>query len=137
MGPLLLLTFSSQTIASFFSQATLGEATTIKNILSHYESLSGQKVNVEKSEISFSSKLAAHSRDSITSCLGFVEVAMHGKYLGLPTMFDQSKRISFAALRDRVWKKLQGWKEKLLSRAGKPVRRFLSKRWSKQSPIMR
>ena len=54
-------------------------------------------------------------------CLGFVEVAMHGKYLGLPTIFDKSKKISFTTLRDRVWKKLQGWKEKLLSRAGKEI----------------
>ena len=46
---------------------------------------------------------------------------MHGKYLGLPTIFDKSMKISFATLRDRVWKKLQGWKEKLLSKARKEV----------------
>ena len=46
---------------------------------------------------------------------------MHSKYLGLPTMFDKSKKISFRAIRDRIWKKIQGWKEKLLSRAGKEV----------------
>lgn len=104
-----------------FSRATEEATTTIKQILLHYEDLSGQKVNIEKSEISFSSKLEPRLRHRIKAALGFVEVDMHGKYLGLPTIFDKSKRISFAALRDRVWRKLQGWKEKLLSRAGKEV----------------
>lgn len=104
-----------------FTHATVPEAATIRNILSRYEDLLGQKVNVEKSEISFSSKFAVQSRLFIKNLMGFVEVAMHGKYLGLPTIFDKSKKISFAALRDRVWKKLQAWKEKLLSRAGKEV----------------
>lgn len=78
-------------------------------------------MNVAKSEISFSSKMVARMRDSISNCLSFKEVAIHGKYLGLPTIFDKSKRISLAVIRDRIWKKLQGWKEKLLSRAGKEV----------------
>ena len=76
---------------------------------------------MEQSEISFSNKLEPRTRHLIRISLGFVEVAMHGKYLGLPTIFDKSKKISFTAVRDRVWKKLQGWKEKLLSRAGKGV----------------
>lgn len=78
-------------------------------------------MNVDKCEISYSRKLNLSVRRLISSTLGVVEVCMHDKYLGLPTVFDKSKRISFGAIKDRERRKLQGWKEKLLSRAGKEV----------------
>lgn len=45
----------------------------------------------------------------------------HEKYLGLPTLIDRSKKIVFASIKDRMWKKLHDWKEKLISKAGKEV----------------
>lgn len=49
------------------------------------------------------------------------EVGHHEKYLGLPTVIGRSKKVVFGCLKDRVWKKLQGWKEKLLSRPEKEI----------------
>jgi hypothetical protein len=43
------------------------------------------------------------------------------KYLGLPIYVGRSKSKVFAYLKDRVWKKIQGWKEKMLSKAGKDI----------------
>ncbi|XP_021721994.1 uncharacterized protein LOC110689521 [Chenopodium quinoa] len=48
-------------------------------------------------------------------------VDKHGKYLGIPTIIGRYKRMVFEALKDGIWKKLNGWKEKLLSRVGKEV----------------
>lgn len=42
-------------------------------------------------------------------------------YLGLPTLIDRSKYQTFSFLKERVWKKIQGWKGRLLFRAGKEV----------------
>ena len=42
-------------------------------------------------------------------------------YLGLPTLIGRAKYQTFSFLKDRVWKKLQGWKGTMLSRAGKEV----------------
>ena len=42
-------------------------------------------------------------------------------YLGLPTMVGRAKYQYFAYFKDKVWRKLQGWKGKLLSRAGKEI----------------
>lgn len=47
------------------------------------------------------------------------QVDRNSKYLGLHTMVGRSKKVVFEALISRILKKLQGWKEKLLSCAGK------------------
>ena len=43
------------------------------------------------------------------------------KYLGLPALVGRVKKRRFIYIKERVWKKLQGWKEKLLSQAGREV----------------
>lgn len=45
----------------------------------------------------------------------------HEKYLGLPTIIDKSKKVTFASIKERIWKKNQRWQGKLLSRPGKEV----------------
>jgi len=47
--------------------------------------------------------------------------ARNDKYLGLPIYMGKSKAQTFSYLKERVWKKIQGWKKKLLSKAGKDV----------------
>lgn len=71
--------------------------------------------------MSFNKSLEGYYRRNISSMLGIKEVRSHDKYLGLPTVFLRSKRFSFANLRGRIWKKIKGWKEKLLSKTGKEV----------------
>jgi hypothetical protein len=46
-------------------------------------------------------------------------VTSHSRYLGLPVIFGRSKKEVFAFVQDRIWKKIKGWKEKCLSKAGK------------------
>lgn len=53
--------------------------------------------------------------------LAIKEVERFETYLGLLTLVGRAKYQTFAYLKDKVWKKLQGWKGKLLSRAGKEV----------------
>ena len=43
------------------------------------------------------------------------------KYLGLPMVIGRSKRQVFNYIKERVMGKIKGWKEKLLSQAGKEV----------------
>jgi hypothetical protein len=46
---------------------------------------------------------------------------MNERYLGLPVHVGRSKGGTFAYLKDRIWNRIQGWKEKFLSWAGKEV----------------
>ena len=55
------------------------------------------------------------------SLLGVPEIKEYEKYLGLPAFVGRHKKASFKYIKDWVWGKLQGWKEKLLSQAGKEV----------------
>ena len=43
------------------------------------------------------------------------------RYLGLPAVVGRNKKASLNYIKERVWNKLQGWKEKLISQAGREV----------------
>ena len=42
-------------------------------------------------------------------------------YLGLPTLVGRTKYHTFSYLKDRIWKKFQGWKGKMLFKASKEI----------------
>ena len=42
-------------------------------------------------------------------------------YLGLPSLVGRVKKKSFSLIKERIWKKWKGWKEKLLSQAGREI----------------
>ena len=93
----------------------------INVVLMGYANASGQCVNMEKSLVFYSSNTSRQMKEWTKEILGVEEVERFEIFLGLPTLIGRAKYKSFSYLKDRVWKKLQGWKGKLLSRAGKKV----------------
>ncbi|KAL5545508.1 hypothetical protein UlMin_005195 [Ulmus minor] len=93
----------------------------LQHCLDCYSKASGQLVNFEKSTLSFSPNTSVYVREEICSLFGISQVVGHDMYLGLPTLSMRNKRIQFRYIRDRVVKKLQGWKEKCFSQGGKEV----------------
>ena len=93
----------------------------ISEVLQTYAASSGQCINFEKSFIYFSSNTRGEQRERIKTVLGIKEVDRFESYLGLPILVGRSKYQTFAYLKDRVWKKIKGWKGQLLSRAGKEI----------------
>ena len=93
----------------------------INEVLQTYANASGQCINMEKSSVYFSSNTQEGQKAEIVSMLGVKVVDRFELYLGLPTMVGREKYQTFSYLKDRVWKKLQGWKGMMLSRAGKEV----------------
>ena len=49
------------------------------------------------------------------------EIKHYDKYLGLPSLVGRDKKASFDYIKERVWRKLQRWEEKLLSQARREV----------------
>ena len=60
-------------------------------------------------------------QNQIQQLLGVPAIRQYEKYLGLPALVGRAKKQNFVYIRERVWRKLQGWKEKLLSQAGREV----------------
>ena len=57
----------------------------------------------------------------IKVALGVPEIMQYERYLGLPSFVGRGKKASSSYIKERVWRKLQGWEGKLLSQAGREV----------------
>ena len=104
-----------------FCQVTQAEGETIAKILQTYERASGQSINLEKSSAYLSSNTSDSQKQLILEILGVKKVNRIETYLGLPTLVGRAKYHTFSYLKDRIWKKLQGWKGLMLLRAGKEI----------------
>ena len=104
-----------------FCRATVEECGHVLDILKKYEEASGQKVNRNKTSLFFSKSIPNETKSSIKQALGVQEILQYEKYLGLPSLVGKGKKASFNYIKERVWKKLQGWEGKLLSQAGREV----------------
>ena len=104
-----------------FCRANNHECSAILDLLDKYERASGQRINRAKTQLFFSTNTRQQVRNSIKTRLGVSDAHHIEKYLGLPSFVGRGKKHSFSYIRERVWNKIQGWKEKLLSQAGREV----------------
>ena len=78
-------------------------------------------INKSKSVVLFSKNTGAEKRSEVCTRLQITKETMNEKYLGLPAQVSKSKAGTFAYIKDRIWKRIQGWREKFLSWAGKEI----------------
>ncbi|XP_050280596.1 uncharacterized protein LOC126721590 [Quercus robur] len=104
-----------------FCKVSVYECQQLIDILQLYEATFGQKVNTDKSSIFFSRNTPEEVKNKVMSTLGPMSDSRHSKYLGLPSIIGKSKTEVFTEIKERVGKKLSGWKEKILSIGGKEV----------------
>ena len=104
-----------------FCQASVKDCQTVLDILARNEQASGQQINRGKTQLFFSTNTEEHIRNRILDLLGVLAISQYEKYLGLPSFVGRAKKQSFSYIRERVWSKIKGWKEKPLSNAGHEV----------------
>ena len=104
-----------------FCQATQTKGVAIAKILQTYAKASGQSINLVKSSVYFSNNTTSSQKQEMLKTLGVKEVDRFESYQRLPTLIGQAKYHTFSHLKDRIWKKMQGWKGMLLSKASKEV----------------
>jgi hypothetical protein len=90
-------------------------------ILKTYEEASGQELNLSKSEVFFSRNISQAAQVELSNIMGVKHVLGTGTYLGLPSMVGRSKKETFAFIKDRLWKRINSWRSRPLSKAGKEV----------------
>ncbi|XP_043807328.1 uncharacterized protein LOC122721971 [Manihot esculenta] len=97
------------------------EAHQLKYCLTLYEQASGQRINYDKLAVMFTSNTDYGLRASICQCLRVQEVENHDNYLGMPSVVSRDKKLIFNYVVDKVAKRIQGWKTKFLSKAGRDI----------------
>ena len=97
------------------------DAHVLKHILEIYERALGQVINKDKSSIMFSPNTTDCIKGEMRKELSIVQEARSEKYLGLPISVGKSRKKAFEYIKQRIWAKIQGWQEKLLSKAGKEI----------------
>ncbi|PNX78298.1 ribonuclease H [Trifolium pratense] len=91
------------------------------NILKIYGEATGQEINMAKSEVFFSRNLSQAAQADLSRIMGVRHVLGTGTYLGLPSMVVRSKKATFAYIKDRMWKRINSWRGRAMSKAGKEV----------------
>jgi hypothetical protein len=115
-------------------RANEANARSLMDILDLYEGQSGQMINKEKSSVMFSRGASRANKQMVLGVLGIPRESRNERYLGLPVHIGATRSREFWYLKDKIWLQIQGWKEKLLSKAGKEI---LIRQWHWRYPRMR
>ncbi|CAJ2637965.1 unnamed protein product [Trifolium pratense] len=104
-----------------FCRANVAEVTQLLSILHTYEQASGQKINLSKSEVFISRNMSQTAQADLVGILGVRHVLGTSIYLGLPSMVGRNKKTIFSYIKDRIWKRINSWRGRALSKAGKEI----------------
>ncbi|KAI5400556.1 hypothetical protein KIW84_065444 [Lathyrus oleraceus] len=104
-----------------FYRATLTEVTNLMGLLRSYAEASGQEINMTKSEVFFSHNICRPAREDMACIMGVHQVLGTSMYLRLPSIIGRSKKANFAFIKDHLLKKINSWRGRSLSKAGKEV----------------
>jgi hypothetical protein len=102
-------------------KANVNSAESLKQVLALYEAHSGQMINATKSSAMFIKGTSQGAKQVVVNVFGIQRESRNERYLGLPVHLGASKTKEFAYLKEKIWQCIQGWKERLLSKAGKEI----------------
>jgi hypothetical protein len=104
--------------AGVFVRADNSDLKVLKTILEVFEGCSGLKINFDKTEI-FPIRYPESLWSNLSEVFRGKYANLPEKYLGLPLHFRKVKRITLQPLLKKISKRLTGWKDRLLSKAGR------------------
>ena len=104
-----------------FCNATIANCEKVQRLLLVYEKATGQQVNRQNCSLFFSPNTSEEIQHDIKQRFGANIIRQHEKYLGLPSQVGKNKQNTFWQIKEKVANKLSGWKEKILSMAGKEI----------------
>lgn len=102
-----------------FYRANLDDVKGILECLDKFCRWTGQKINFAKSGCFFLKNTPRKVKSEIKKLCGLKEISKEAKYLGNSLFHGRQHSKDYEDLKNKVESKLQGWKAKLLSQAGK------------------
>jgi hypothetical protein len=69
----------------------------------------------------FSQNTSRGDRERVKQALELNSETQNERYLELPAHISHSKQEAFEYIKEKIWARIQGWKEKLLSMAEKEI----------------
>lgn len=119
-GPVLSHLFFADDMV-LFSEADERQVDIVKKSLDRFCAYSGQKVSLIKSHIYFSNNVNDFIADQLESRAGIPRTKDLGRYLGVPSIHGRVSDTTFSNLLERLKTRLEGWKAKSLTLAGRHV----------------
>lgn len=104
-----------------FAEASEEQISVIKECLDSFCNASGQRVNYNKSHILFSSNVPSVRAEVISNSIGIQQTNDLGRYLGVQTIHGRTTSSHFTHLLEKIDARLEGWKTRHLSLAGRRV----------------
>ncbi|XP_048337148.2 uncharacterized protein LOC125424292 [Ziziphus jujuba] len=102
-----------------FCKANMEEVHEVVDCLNLFCSCLGQKINYVKSGCFLSKSTKGKLKADIKKSFGLKELTRETKYFGNPMFVSRNRTKNYEVLKVKVELKLQGWKAKLISQAGK------------------
>lgn len=102
-----------------FAYSSIGQMDVIKGCLDDFARASGQRINFQKSSIFFSPNLSLEAATEINRGVGIPMTDNLGKYLGMKLAHGRHSGLLYSDLLEKITKKMDGWKAKCLSLAGR------------------
>ena len=93
----------------------------MQRVLHVYEKASDQQLNRAKTTLFFSSNTDNVIQEEIKLKFGAQVIQQHEKYFSLPSLEGRKICNTFNDIKEKLAKKLAGWKEKLLSKMGNEI----------------
>lgn len=102
-----------------FCKSKLTEWLAIQSVLNIYETTPGQCLNRHKSSIFFSVNTKSNIKIQLTNLSNIQSCNNQDKYLDLPIYVGKAKYKNFKLIKDRVWARLDNWKDNHIFHVGK------------------
>ncbi|WMV24703.1 hypothetical protein MTR67_018088 [Solanum verrucosum] len=102
-------------------KAEIGTMQMVNGVLERYEKMSGQKINKEKSAIYLHDKVSQGDVVVAEVATGILRKEFPFTYLGCPIFYRRKQKAYYQQMINRISTKLQAWKGKLLSYAGRAI----------------
>ncbi|GLT24834.1 hypothetical protein SLA2020_000030 [Shorea laevis] len=89
--------------------------------LTEFSKISGLEINLSKSKLYVSPNIQSHVAGIWSEVCGIPLTKDLGTYLGVPILHDRPKASTYKHLLEKIQMKLTGWKQNLLSLAGRRI----------------